>query len=184
MTVLKVFEYPERVLLTRADEVTVFDAELKKFVEDMHETMLDSNGIGLAANQVGELRRVLTIFIPQDGERYENKEEENRPWHNQKYTFINPVITKKKGKIRYQEGCLSFPEMFDFVDRSAEIVVKAQDVKGEFFEVEADGLFSVCLQHEIDHLDGVVFVDRMSRLKASIIKKKMLKRGQLDMGNE
>ena len=86
------------------------------------------------------------------------------------------MIVKKEGKIRLQEGCLSFPEIFDFVDRAAEVWVRAQDEFGKEFEVQANGLFAVCLQHEIDHVDGVVFVSRMSRLKANIIKKKILQR--------
>ena len=183
MTVLKVYEYPAKVLLTKAPEVKVFDAELKKFVADMHETMLDANGIGLAANQVGVLKRVLTILIPHQDNRYEDDEQQAEPrkeWHDKKYTFINPVITKKKGKIRFQEGCLSFPEIYENVDRASEVWVDAVDEKGKPFTVHADGLFSVCLQHEIDHLDGIVFIDRMSRLKQSMVKKKMQKRGSME----
>ena len=183
MTVLKVFEYPEEVLTTKAEKVTVFDGELKQFVDDMHETMVASNGIGLAANQVGQLRQVLTILIPHMDNKYEEADESDEsepekkePWHNQKYTFINPEIIKRSGKIRYQEGCLSFPELFGYVDRSAEIVVRAQDIHGEEFETEANGLFSICLQHEIDHLHGIVFVNRMSKGVASKIKDKMIER--------
>ena len=181
MTTLKIYEYPEKVLLTRADEVEQFDQDLAKFVDDMHETMLAANGIGLAANQVGVLKRVLIIYIPWQESRYSEQEELKEDWHNIKYTFINPVIISKKGKFKYQEGCLSFPEIFDFVERSEHIVVRAQDVNGGFFEVEANGLFSVCLQHEIDHLDGIVFIDRMSRLKSQIIKKKIQKRQREDL---
>jgi len=189
MTVLKVLEYPAKSLLTKAPEVEVFDAELKKFVADMHETMLDANGIGLAANQVGVLKRVLTILIPHQDNQYEDdgdeqdEDESSEPkmeWHDKKYTFINPVITKKQGKIRFQEGCLSFPEIYENVDRAAEIWVDAFDENGKKFSIHADGLFSICLQHEIDHLDGIVFIDRMSRLKQSIVKKKMQKRGSMD----
>lgn len=177
MAVLDVVVWPAKVLETRAREVTVFDAELKKFVEDMFETMSASQGIGLAANQVGQLRRVITIEIPSLSNRYEENgpEEKKEWWHDKKFTLINPVITKKQGKFKFQEGCLSFPEIFEFVERAAEVWVTAQDENGKSFEIHADGLFAVCLQHEIDHIDGIVFFNRMSRLKAGMVKKKMLR---------
>lgn len=179
MTILKVVEWPAKVLETKSEEVTVFDAELKQFVQDMHETMDKAGGIGLAANQVGVTKRVITILIPWEGSRYQEQEEKREDWHDKRWTFINPVIKKKIGKIRWQEGCLSFPEIFEFVDRAAEVVVEAQDENGEKFEVHANGLFAVCLQHEIDHIDGIVFVDRMSRLKAGMVRKKVMKRQKL-----
>lgn len=181
MAVLKIIEWPAKVLETKSSEVTKFDDEFKQFVSDMHETMAAANGIGLAANQVNDLRRVLTINIPYVGERYENeKGEEKEWWHDKAFTFVNPVITKTQGKIKYQEGCLSFPEIFDFVDRASEVWVKAQDENGEFFEVHATGLFAVCLQHEIDHIDGIVFINRMSRLKSGRIKKQIAKRSAIN----
>lgn len=179
MTVLKVVEWPAKVLETKSEEVLAFDDELKQFVRDMHETMDAAGGIGLAANQVGATRRVLTILIPWEGSRYQDQEEKKEDWHDRRWTFINPVITKKAGKIRWQEGCLSFPEIYEFVDRAAEVWVEARDADGESFSVHANGLFAVCLQHEIDHIDGVVFVDRMSRLKSGLLKKKLIKRQRL-----
>ena len=182
MTVLKVVEWPAKVLETPAKEVTTFDDNLRLFVEDMHETMKDSNGIGLAANQVGDLRRVVVIEIPHSAKESDGAEEGSlKWWHNKKFTFINPVITKKQGTMRWQEGCLSFPEIFDFVERASEVWVKAKDENGKDFEVHADDLFAVCLQHEIDHIDGVVFFRRMSRLKADRIRGKMLKRGNVNV---
>ena len=180
MAILEIVVWPNKVLETRASEVTKFDDALRAFVNSMHETMHASGGIGLAANQVGDLRRVITITIPVA--RGENREEtESREWwHDKKFTFINPVITKKEGKYKYQEGCLSFPDIYEFVDRAADIWVKAQDEFGKEFEVHATGLFAVCLQHEIDHIDGIVFFNRMSRLKAGMVKKKMLRRGSLE----
>lgn len=179
MAILRVFEYPEKVLETKSSDVESFDDDLRNFVANMHETMIDSNGIGLAANQVGSLQRVLTIYIPFEESRYSEQEDaKQEPWHNQKYTFINPVITKREGKITFQEGCLSFPEIFENVDRSAQVWVTAFDEHGKEFSVHATGLFSVCLQHEIDHLDGIVFINRMSRLKSSLVKKKLAKRGR------
>lgn len=179
MTVLNVVEWPAKVLETRAKEVTEFDENLRKFVDDMHETMRFAHGIGLAANQVGDLRRVITIEIPFSENRYEDGEDDTKKewWHNKKFTFINPVIVKTQGTISAQEGCLSFPEIFDFVDRFAEVWVEAVDEHGNKFDVHATGLFAVCLQHEIDHIDGIVFINRMSRLKAMRIRKKIMRRG-------
>ena len=198
LAVLNIIEWPAKVLETKTNVVTQFDKELKNFVADMFETMHASKGIGLAANQVGDLRLVLVIHIPFSGHRYENAEakkeqnenqiedqnedqdedrvvEERQWWHDKSMTFVNPTIIKKAGKINFQEGCLSFPDVFDFVDRSAEVWVKAQDESGQWFEVHATGIFAVCLQHEIDHLDGIVFINRMSRLKSSMIRKKLQK---------
>lgn len=179
MTILKVVEWPAKVLETKSEAVQSFDNELKQLVQDMHKTMDHAGGIGLAANQVGIAKRVLTIMIPWEESRYQDQEEKQEAWHNQRWTFINPVIKKKIGKLRWQEGCLSFPEIFEFVDRASEVVVEAKDENGEAFEVHANGLFAVCLQHEIDHIDGIVFVDRMSRLKAGMVRKKIAKRQKL-----
>lgn len=176
MSTLTIVEWPAKVLETRAEEVTVFDEALRAFVTDMHETMKASNGIGLAANQVASLQRVITIEIPFSESRYSDQEGKQEWWHNKAFTFINPIITKKEGKVSYQEGCLSFPEIFDFVDRASEVWVKAQDETGKEFEVHATGLLAICLQHEIDHIDGIVFINRMSRLKSSLIRKKILRR--------
>ena len=177
MAILEVVEYPAEVLETKSPDVTKYDNELKQFVKNMHETMDSANGIGLAANQVGELRRIFVIHIPYDQERYDEGENPKQPWHDKRFTFINPVITKKAGKISWQEGCLSFPEIYDFVDRSAEVWVDAYDENGKKFSLHADGLFSVCIQHELDHIDGIVFISRMSRLKSAMIKKKLARKG-------
>ncbi|MGE0173875.1 MAG: peptide deformylase [Oligoflexales bacterium] len=180
MAVLPIIEWPNKVLETKSKDVTVFDEKLKQFVKDMHETMDHANGIGLAANQVDVAKRVLVIYIPWSDNKYKDQEEgKKEAWHDKRFTFINPRIVKKEGKISWQEGCLSFPEVYEFVDRAAEVWVEAVDENGKAFSVHATGLFAVCLQHEIDHIDGKVFVDRMSRLKAGFVRKKMLKRSQL-----
>lgn len=179
MTVLEVVEWPAKVLETKSEVVKEFDEDLKKFVADMHETMDESGGIGLAANQVNVAKRVLTILIPWSENSYAEQEEVKESWHDKRYTFINPVITKKQGKFKWQEGCLSFPEVYEFVERAEEVWVTAQDENGKTFEVHANGLFSVCLQHEIDHIDGIVFINRMSRLKSSMVRKKVMKRNRL-----
>ena len=179
MALLKILEWPAVVLESRSSEVIEFDEEFKNLVQDMHETMKESGGIGLAANQIGAEKRVLTICIPWSENKYSDQEDKKEHWHDVRWTFVNPVYVKKSGKIRWQEGCLSFPEIFEFVDRSAEVWIKAQNEAGEFFEVHANGLFAVCLQHEIDHIDGVVFITRMSRLKCSLVKKRVAKRHRL-----
>jgi peptide deformylase len=160
---LPIITWPAKVLETKASLVEVFDDELKQFVENMFDTMKDSKGIGLAANQVGSLRRVIVIDIPHNN-------------HSHSHTFINPEIIKKEGSFKFKEACLSFPQIFESIDRSEKVTVRAQNIFGEFFELEAEGLFAVCIQHEIDHLDGIVFTKRMSRLKADIVNRKMLKR--------
>lgn len=179
MAILKVVEWPAKVLETVSAEVTEFNEEFQNFVRDMHDTMDESGGIGLAANQVGVDKRVLTICIPWSENKYSDQEDKKEAWHDVRWTFVNPIFLKKQGKIRWQEGCLSFPEIFEFVDRAAEVWVQAHNEKGELFEVHANGLFAVCLQHEIDHIDGVVFINRMSRLKCSLVKKKVAKRHRL-----
>jgi peptide deformylase len=178
MKVLKIVEWPAKVLETKSTDVTEFNDEFERFVADMHETMDDAGGIGLASNQVGIAKRVLVIMIPYEERRGEPLEAK-RDWHDRRYTFVNPVITKKQGKFKGQEGCLSFPEIYESVERAAEIWVSAQNEKGESFEVHADGLFAVCLQHEIDHIDGIVFLKRMSPLKSSFVKKKIMKRQRI-----
>lgn len=180
MAVLDIVIWPAPVLETKTQLVTDFSEEFQVFVQNMFETMEKETGIGLAANQVGDLRRVCVLHIPQYRTRKEDgtiiEEEEKKWWHDKKMAFVNPQIIKKSGSHRGTEGCLSFPDVYEWVDRSDLITVKAFNEKGEPFEIEADGLLSVCLQHEIDHLDGIVFINRMSRLKASMIRKKMQKR--------
>jgi peptide deformylase len=177
MAVLDVVVYPAQVLETPATEVTEFDDKLRAFVADMHETMHAASGIGLAANQVGSLQRVITINIPYEGDRYEQEEEVREEWHDKALTIINPKITKKIGKFKYQEGCLSFPEIFEFVQRAATVTVEYQDEFGKAQNITASGIMAVCLQHEIDHIDGIIFVSRMSRLKQNIVRKKLARLG-------
>jgi len=175
VSILPIVTWPAKVLETRAAEVLVFDKAIQDLAKNMHSTMDLEGGVGLAANQVNVLQRIITIFIPHNKERYGDDENKVCWWHNKRFTFVNPVIEKKTGGAkRSMEGCLSFPEIFDFVERASEVVVRAQDEFGKEFTVEADELLSICLQHEIDHLDGIVFTDRMSRLKANSIRKKMI----------
>jgi peptide deformylase len=161
MALRTILEYPDPRLRTRAQRVTQFDAELGKLVDDMFETMYAAPGIGLAATQVDVHQRLIVIDVS-----------ENR---DQPLVFINPEILSKEGEEVSEEGCLSVPENFAEVKRAAKVRVRAQDRNGEVFERDYDGLLAVCVQHEIDHLDGKLFVDYLSDLKRERIRKKLEK---------
>lgn len=173
MALLKIYTFPDPVLKQKAEPVTVFDAALEKLAIDMTETMYDAPGVGLAANQVGVLQRVLVIDTDYsiDGE-----EEEIRRYVDQNpLTIINPEILEKRGDILFKEGCLSVPGFTEEVKRYKKVKLKFQDVKGKTHELDADGLLAVAIQHEIDHLDGKLFIDRLSMVKRNLIKGKIKK---------
>jgi peptide deformylase len=162
MTLLPILRYPDARLQKIAQPVTVFDARLKKLVADMAETMYDAPGIGLAATQVDVHERVVVMDVSDT--RSELK------------VFINPeILWVSPEKQACKEGCLSVPGIYDEVERPALVKVRAQDVDGNPFEFSADGMLAVCIQHEMDHLNGFVFVDHLSPLKRNRIKNKMLK---------
>ncbi len=162
MALLKILHYPDPRLRTVAKPVERFDDELAKLVANMAETMYDAAGIGLAATQVNVHKQVIVMDLSED--------------HSDLKVFINPVIQKASDqKVPHQEGCLSVPGVFDEVSRPDLIHVRAQDLTGQAFELEAQGLLAVCLQHEMDHLNGKVFVDYLSRLKQGRIKTKLQK---------
>jgi peptide deformylase len=161
MTLLKIVEFPDPRLRTKAQPVTVFDAGLKQLAADMLETMYDAPGIGLAATQVDVHIQLLVLDV---------SEEKDAPM-----TIINPRIVEREGSQTYQEGCLSVPGIFADVDRADRIRVEAQDVDGKPFVIEADGLLAVCIQHEMDHLAGKLFVDYLSPLKRELVRKKLEK---------
>ena len=161
MSLLSILEFPDPRLRTRAAPVTVFDAELKQFVEDMFETMYAANGVGLAATQVNVHRRVLVADMS-DG-------------RDQPLALINAEIVAKEGSQVYEEGCLSFPGIYADVTRALKVRVRAQDVTGQPFELEAEGPLAVCIQHELDHLAGKVFVDYLSPLKRNLLLKRLEK---------
>jgi peptide deformylase len=158
---LPILEFPDPRLRTKAQPVTQFDDGLKQLVADMFETMYAAPGIGLAASQVNVHRQLLVLDV---------SEEKNAP-----LTLINPRIVESVGAQTYQEGCLSVPGIFADVDRADRIVVEAQDVEGKAVRVEADGLLAVCIQHEMDHLQGKLFVDYLSPLKRELVRKKLEK---------
>jgi peptide deformylase len=165
MTVLTVLHYPDDRLRTVAKPVPEVTAEIQQLTADMLETMYAENGIGLAATQVNVHKRVVVIDIS------ENRDEP--------MIFINPEITAKSGDTEYEEGCLSVPQSYAKVERAAAVTVKAQNEKGEWFEVQAEGLLAICLQHELDHLMGKLFIDYLSPLKRDRIKKKLEKEARL-----
>ena len=162
MTLRTVLVFPDSRLRNIAQEVTVFDDNIKTLAADMQETMYAENGIGLAAIQINVQQRMITVDVSED--------------QSGLTTMINPIITESSGEQVCQEGCLSVPEIYADVTRAEKITVSAQDIHGEHFTIDADGLMAVCIQHEIDHLDGKVFVDYLSPAKRQRIQKKMLKR--------
>lgn len=173
MAILPIFTFPDPVLRRKAEPVTAFDAALKKLSEDMLETMYDAPGCGLAANQVGVLRRIFVIDADYD---IEGESEKTRKLVNRNpRVIVNPEIVEKSGEILFREGCLSVPGVYEEVKRHERVRVRFQDVKGKSHELEADGLLAVAIQHETDHLDGKLFIDRLSTVKKSLIKSKVKK---------
>ena len=161
MTILNILKYPDQRLYKVAREVKVVNNEIKTLISDMAETMYEAPGIGLAATQVDFHQRIIIIDISED--------------KNNLLVMINPILLESKGEEFNQEGCLSVPEVFEKVKRAEWIKISAIDINGKKFELEADGLLAVCIQHEMDHLEGKVFVDYLSNLKKNRIKKKLIK---------
>ena len=161
MAILEILHYPDPRLRNEALPVEDVDLEIKKLVTDMFETMYDAPGIGLASIQVNVPKRVIVVDVSED--------------HDQPLCFINPEIIQKDGEEEMDEGCLSVPGFYETVQRAEKIRVRALNEKGEEFEMDADGLLAVCIQHEIDHLDGKLFVDYISPLKRNRIRKKLEK---------
>jgi peptide deformylase len=158
-----IVKFPDPVLQKPAEPVTVFDAELRKLVDDMFTSMYDAQGIGLAAPQIGISKRLTVIDLS-----FQKKPED-------KIVLINPEVIEIKGKQVEEEGCLSLPEIRDRVVRAAEVKVRAQDADGKPIEVEATELLARAVQHEIDHLDGILFIFRLSRLKRDLQLRKIRK---------
>lgn len=157
--------YPAEVLKERAEEVREFNQEVRDLVNDMFETMYRKGGVGLAANQVGVLKRVVVIDLHSRTEK-QGKEQ---------LVLINPEIISQEGEVVKEEGCLSLPGLYRKVKRAAYVKVKAQNVEGEEFELEAEGLLARALQHEIDHLNGIVFIDRLSPIQKRLALEKYRK---------
>jgi peptide deformylase len=154
--------YGNEILKNKTVPVTEFDKDLKKLIDDMLETLYSHNGAGLAANQIGELKRIVVIDT---GPREEN---------SRLYILINPEITEKsKETLVAEEGCLSFPEIFEKIERSAKVKVRAQDINAKNIEFEAEGLLARVCQHEIDHINGVLFIERMTPVRRMLHSKKL-----------
>lgn len=156
MALLPILRYPDPRLHTKAKPVSGIDAGIRQLVADMAETMYAAPGIGLAATQVDHHIRLVVIDVSEE--------------KNQLLTLINPEILSRSGECQGEEGCLSVPGVYETVTRAAEVRLRAQNLDGQFFELDADGLLAICIQHELDHLDGKVFVEYLSRLKQDRIK--------------
>lgn len=164
-----IVKYPEQVLLKKAEPVTEFNADLKKLADDMFESMYAAEGIGLAAPQIGISKRMYVVDLSVG----KNPEE--------RLVLINPEIIEKEGKQTEEEGCLSLPDIRDKVNRHFRVRMRAQDVDGKWFEIDGEELLSRAFQHELDHLDGILFIDRLSRLKKDLILRrirKLIKNGE------
>lgn len=167
MAILHILKYPDPRLRTRASAVERVDDDLRRLVDDMFETMYEAPGIGLAATQVDVHKRVVVMDVSDN--------------HDQPLVFINPEIIACDGSTESEEGCLSVPGIYDSVERAESVTVRALDREGEAFELQATGLLAVCIQHELDHLEGKVFVDYLSELKRQRIRKKLEKIGKRNM---
>ena len=161
MAVLPVLKYPDIILKTKAKEVSNITEADRKLVRDMIDTMYAENGVGLAANQVGVLKQVFVASADQV--------------RGQEMVFFNPVLIKKEGVIKEFEGCLSVPEFYEPVKRAKKVWMRAMTLDGDIVEVKGEGLVSRIFQHEIDHLNGILFVDLLGPLKSRSVKKKLIK---------
>jgi peptide deformylase len=164
MAVREIIKLPDKRLRLKSEPVRRIDSGIRKLVDDLFETMYDAPGIGLAAIQIGIAKRVVTMDLSK-------KDEEHQP-----QVFINPEIVSASDETsKYEEGCLSIPEFYEEVERPAKVKVKYLDIDGKEHEIEASGLLATCLQHEIDHTNGVLFIDHISKLKRDRIVKKFSK---------
>jgi peptide deformylase len=164
MAVREIVKLPDKRLRLKSEPVKRIDSSIRKLVDDLFETMYDAPGIGLAAIQIGVPKRVITMDLSK-------KEDDHKP-----LVFINPEVTwTSEEKSKYEEGCLSIPEYYEEVERPAQVKVKYLDLDGKAHEIEVSGLLATCLQHEIDHTDGVLFIDHISKLKRDRVVKKFAK---------
>ena len=182
MAIREILEVPDPRLKTVSKPVETLDEGLKTLVSDMFETMYAAHGIGLAAIQVGEPLRVLVIDLQEPDEDAEpevchahgGEEHTHQPIKNDPRVFVNPEILQPSDDFQtYQEGCLSVPEIYADVDRPARCRVRWQDLEGKVHEEDMEGMLAVCIQHEMDHLEGVLFIDHLSRLKRQMVLKKL-----------
>lgn len=164
MALLPILHYPDPRLHTRASPVTVVDESIRQLVSDLEETMRAAEGIGLAATQVNVHKRVIVLDVSEDQQHLQ--------------VFINPRLISSDGQVEREEGCLSVPGIYDRVTRADRVVVEALDRDGKPFTIQAEGLLATCIQHEMDHLEGKVFVEYLSQLKLNRIRTKLRKRAR------
>ncbi len=164
--VRKILKYPDPVLRKKSEPVDSVDEEVKALLTDLVDTMRSVGGVGLAAPQIGVNRRVIVIEIPED------ETEDGKP---RLIKLVNPEVVDTRGTVKFEEGCLSIPGIRTYVKRNEEVVVKGLDEEGKETRIEATGLLAIALQHEIDHLDGVLFIDRVSSLKREFLLKRYRK---------
>jgi peptide deformylase len=163
VAVLEILKYPHPILKRRCEEVERIDGEVKKLIRDMTETMYQANGIGLAACQVGDSRRVIVVDVsPIDPEK-------------ELIAIINPEVISVEGEIEHEEGCLSVPDCVEKVKRKEKVLVRGLSPSGKEIEVSADGILAIAIQHEIDHINGVLILDRISRLKRELYRNRLKK---------
>ena len=166
MAYLEIYTYPDPILKQQAEPVDHVNSEIFRLIDDMAETMYDAPGIGLAANQVGKALKLLVVDL-------------QRPdYEHGLLVLINPEIVRASGETSYEEGCLSVPDYFAMVKRAEQVTVRALNQHGKLVDIEADGLLAVVLQHEIDHLDGTLFVDRLGPIARDLFRRKWKKKLQ------
>ncbi|WP_120716158.1 peptide deformylase [Tsuneonella amylolytica] len=183
MAIREILEVPDPRLKTVSTPVTEFDDELRTLVDDMFETMYDAPGIGLAAIQVGVPKRLLVIDLQPDDEdaepvpcNHDGHHHHHQPTKKEPRVFVNPeILDPADDLMTYQEGCLSVPDIYADVDRPATCTVRYQDLDGNVYEERMEGLMATCIQHEMDHLEGILFIDHLSRLKRQMALKKLQK---------
>ena len=168
MAIRSILHYPDPRLRQKAELVTQITAEIRKLVDDMAETMYAAPGVGLAATQIGEPHRIFLVDIASEDEP------------SNLHVFINPELVLTEGEQCAPEGCLSFPGITEEIKRASSVTVRAMNKDGQIFELSAEGLLAVAIQHENDHLDGVLMIDKMGMLKKRIVQRKMAKRGAED----
>jgi peptide deformylase len=181
MAIRTIVKYPDPVLKERCSEVTAFDADLHQLLDDMAATMATADGIGLAANQVGVTQRVFVMDVPVDQREPQTAAE---PVRTGLLEVINPRIIQAKGEVKYEEGCLSFPNVHEWVTRAAEIDLVFQDRDGTQQRLTARGLLAICIQHELDHLEGITFLDRLSPLKRRIVLRDYLRENAEEIADQ
>jgi peptide deformylase len=164
MALLKILEYPDKRLRDKAEQVAAVTPEIQRLVDDMAETMYAAPGIGLAATQVGVPLRVFVIDCAGEDEP------------SDLHVFVNPTVTRREGEVVWKEGCLSFPGVTESVERAAKVRVEALDREGTPFVLEAEGLLAVAIQHETEHLEGVLMIDHLGLVRKRLVQRKLQKR--------